>query len=174
MPANFDRSLSIPRSKNGTVQKIICDMHTALLEHFVVICCHVYHKILGWSPCKAQIRNMQLPETSWSIQICPHDVFLSNYIQPHAGVTEDELHVPAPKGAPPVAKNATASWIIQQTMCTEAPQPAKIQNCPVQVEYWTLTRTTTPTWPMSSWLALSKGFSGCDNFSPWVKLQYCL
>jgi len=47
MPANFDRSLSIPRSKNGTVQKIICDMHTALLEHFVVICCHVYHKILG-------------------------------------------------------------------------------------------------------------------------------
>ena len=101
MPANFDRSLSIPRSKNGTVQKIICDMHTALLEHFVVICCHVYHEILGWSPCKAQIRNMQLPETSWSIQICPHDVFLSNYIQPHAGVTEDELHVPAPKGAPP-------------------------------------------------------------------------
>ena len=104
MPANFDRSLSILRSKNGTVQKIIFDMHDALLEHFVVICCHVHHKIFGWSPCFANRKyaapwnfmiNTSMPTWCFLIQL------ISNYIQPHAGVTEDELHVPAPKGAPP-------------------------------------------------------------------------
>ena len=135
-------------------------MHTALLEHFVVICCHVHHKILGWSPCFAN-RKYAAP---WNFMINTNMPTWCVLIQLYPATRRCDwgwATCPSAKRrptywSPTVAKNATASWIIQQTMCTEAPQPANNQNCPVQVEYWTLTRTTTPTWPMSSWLALNK------------------